>query len=225
MATYTLTLSKDVYTLTNSGVIDITYTLKQLTDCYNYTDKTTGILTPSQSIQITLSVGGEYNLDITDATLVVNTEVLYNYVSILLSFVNDVYLSVCGCSPSCTTSVSTDSLNLATYNKMLAYASFDYSKYSTAIGLVSEEIKCLLYNPVQCLLDSEKILGVSTAPLLTKQLISLYYLAYYFTDIKLANNDVEEIDYIKTKYSYTLISPCIAQLGINITDIETLILT
>lgn len=223
MATYTLTLSKDVYTLTNTGGIDITYTLKQLTDCYNYTDKTTGTLTPAQSIVITLSVDGQYNLEITDSSQVVNTETIYNYTNLLASYVNDVALSVCNCSFECTSSLSDCALNLVTYNKMLAYVSFNYSKYSTAIGQISEEIKCLLYNPVQCLLDAEKVLGISEAPLLTKQLISLYYLAFYFTDIKLADTDTEEIDYIKTKYSYTVISPCIAQLGIDIAALEAII--
>lgn len=223
MATYTLTSYKDVYTLTNTGVIDITYTLSKLADCYNYTEISTGTLAPAELSTITPVTDGEYKLEITDATLTVNTETIIYFVNLITSFVYDVVLIVCGCAPDCTESYSDDALTLAAYNKMLTTYSFMWDDFNVAIGITSNEIKCLMMNPIQCLQDSEKILGISSSSLLNKQLISLYYLAFYFTE-KGAAIDQDEIDYIALKYKYSSIAPCLSQLGINLNSIENLII-
>lgn len=223
MATYTLTSYKDVYTLNNTGVIDITYTLSKLADCYNYTEKATGTIIPGSNTNLSFSENGEYKLEITDATLSVDTETINYFLSLTTSFVNDVILTVCGCEPNCGESYSDDTLTLATYNKMLTLYSFMWDQYNVAVGVVSDEIKCLMINPVQCLQDTEQILGISQSPLLNKQIISLYYLAFYFSE-KANAIDQEEIDYINTKYKYSSISPCISQLGINVGNIESIII-
>jgi hypothetical protein len=222
---YTITKYKDVYTLTNTdGVNSLDYIITQRNGCYNYVETqalATLLITETADIDLKKK-DGEYVINITqnavDTSITIKT-----YYTLLVSAIEDIDLMLCGCDCSdCDDCAQDCNEKLTTILKLLSYVSLTYPQYNISLDKVSETIGCLLGIDVSCLLVNEKITGLSDNTDLLKKIVSIYYLALYFTE-KIQSADDEEIDYVDTKYKFNIISPCISRLGIDITDVETTI--
>lgn len=221
---YTVTKYKDVFTLNNTdGVNSLDHTINKRNGCYNYVESVElASLAIATSIELVLKDDGEFQIAITQNA--VNTTVtIKQYTDLLASIIIDVNLMLCGCDCSnCDDCAQNCTEQQTTILKLLSYVSLTYPQYNLSLEKVSEVIGCLLNIDISCLLVNEKITGVSDNSDLLKKIVSIYYLALYFVE-KIQSADDEELDYIETKYNFNIISVCISQLGIDITEVEEII--
>jgi hypothetical protein len=217
-AEFNLVNLMDVYTLTNKVVDTLNYILSKKVDCHTTSQIYTNSLEENESFEFKDLEDGEYLLEITQAAQTTNIKML-SYKGLAKSLMHDFSLSLCdnnckGCQPDCVD-------QLTTYSKMLSYKVVNNPIYDKAVELLENELQCLISADALCLLTNETYKGSSDNELLFKRFMSLYYLAFYFTEI---NNTADNMDdeYVKNKYEYIDISRCISRLGINLTDINQL---
>lgn len=223
MPSFEINKYKDVFTISNTDAVSLTYDSDRLNGCYNYVDVENGTIDIAGSVELTTTVDGQYRIQIGDG---VDTDeaTLKVYTDLLSSIVDDVYTIICGCNcTACSSSCANNCDNqLTLVLKILSYVSLTYPQYSLSLEKINEVIKCLLGIDISCLLASEQVTGTSDNSSLLKKIISLYYLSFYFLELIQAADEEEE-DYVKEKYNFDNISTCISKLGIDIEEVEEVI--
>jgi hypothetical protein len=214
---------KDLFTLTNIDSPSLTFTIQRLENCYNYTNvsgfENLPTLEDEDSFEFKKLQDGEYQVvisqDGTDTTITLKT-----YLNLLESMIEDIDLILCGCDcDSCDDCATTCNDKLTTILKILSFINLTFPTYNSALESIAECIKCTLGMDISCLLINEKITGESDNALILKKIIAIYYLAFYFLELTSATDEEEE-EYITNKFKFNIISKCISQLGINISEIE-----
>ena len=214
---------KDTYTLENTGIVVLNYTLSKV-ECSGITTVSQGNINVNQTITLPIKyIDGVYNLKISDS---VSEEILPDilfYNNLLLSIIDNVEKVICGCGDckDCNNECNDEECNLylATIISVISLAFVNNPKYNTYLSIIGDYLKCSIDEKVLCYLTNEMILGKIETKDLTLQIAGLYYLAFYYTELNEAS-DEEEAEYTKEKYKFTKISKCLKKIGINTKDIE-----
>lgn len=223
---YTFVKYKDVYTLTNTnGSETLDYLLEKSENCDSYVEVTSGTLpgtlSPNNSVALPITTDGEYRLTLTDETPANQVINLKYYLNLQESLINDINLVLCGCECKSCEDCNDCITQLSAIVKHGSFISLSAIDYTTTYTLISDYLKCILNEDIQCVLRNEKYIGTTEVATSLKLLLSLWYLVMYFGEFNSAA-DTDEEDYVNTKFDYNTISKCIMKLGINISDIKNL---
>ena len=215
---------KDVYTILNTGIVPLSYTVLRK-ECNSSILVKVGEIKVNETITLPFNfVDGVYQVSITDN---IETEILPDilyYNNLLLSLLRNTEVSLCGCK-TCNDCEDCNECEVYTntINQVLAFAYVNYPKYTTYINTINEFMKCLYTESVLCSLTNNMVSGNEDTKKIFLQIIAMHYLAFYLVDLIQAT-DLAEAEYIKTKYNSTKILKCIKKLGIDIDDINELFL-
>lgn len=214
---------KDTYTLENTGLVTLDYTLSYK-ECSSVTTVSQGKINVNQTVTLPITyIDGVYNIKISDS---VSEEILPDilfYKNLILSIVDNVENVICGCEncKDCGGNCSDDECNslLVTLVSEQALTFVNNPKYNTYLSIIGDYLKCSISELVLASLTQEMILGKQEVKDLVLQIIGLYYLAFYYTELHEASDD-SEVDYVKDKYKFNKIAKCLKKIGINTGDIE-----
>ena len=215
---------KDVYTIENNGLVTLTYTLRKV-ECDSTTIVRQGEILVGQTVILPIKhIDGVYRITISDSVLEETLPDILFYNNLLLTIIDSTEEVLCGCK-GCNTCEDCNNCEqyLLTLTTILAYSIVNNPTYSPYINSIAEQLKCDIDAKVLCLLTNIQILGETEVEDLLKEIVALYYLAFYLYDLSQAT-DAEEAEYIKIKYLSSKIMKCIRKLGINI-DEQTEIIT
>lgn len=212
--TYTLTKYKDVYTLKNIDTLPFRFTLSQV-ECLSSTIVKDIILQPGKEIDIfTGLIDGQYELVVySDDSLTV----IDYYYNLNLDLIKNIEKIVCGCKDCNDCEDCTDcDLYLSTITTILAYYFINVPLYNENLDNVSISMNCNTSEKIFCYLAKQMVTGDSDTKRLFLQIVGMYYLAFYYTDLSLAV-DTDEETYINTKYNSSKILKCLKNMGMVIT--------
>jgi hypothetical protein len=214
---YTYAKEQDKYYVTNDEGTDITYVLSRITDCINYTEVSTGTITPAQKAEIVLALDGVYRLTLTNAAMETAIEDINHYLSLETSLIQDVFDVLCGCECGCTPCSGVDIASCEaiqiTSSKMQSYVRLTAPLYDAYLAVVYAQTNCIITPDIYCNLNTETITGASIYnETLMKRLIALDYLAVYGAELDLVTLQAD-IDFVNAKYQTEKIFCCIIKLG------------
>lgn len=214
---------KDLFTLTNTDSPTLTFKFQKLENCYDYSAvsgfEDLPALENGEVFEFGKLQDGEYQVTITQDEEE-TTVTIKSFLELQKSMIEDIDLVLCGCDcDSCDDCATTCNDKLTTILKILSFIALTSPMYDAAIDRISECIKCTLGVDISCLLINEKVTGESDNSIVLKKIIAIYYLAFYFLEITSATDEEEE-EYIRDKFKFNIISKCISQLGIDISEIE-----
>lgn len=213
---YIYTKYKDVYTVQNTGLVALNYTVSKK-ECDITTLVTNGIIPVSSTLTLPFNfIDGVYVVTISDGFEIDTLSDILYYNNLLLTIIENVEKSLCGCKPchECEDCVDCD-LYLNTLTQVLAFAYVNHPLYSASISLVNTNMQCQFTESVLCMLTKSMIQGDEDTKNIFLQIIGMHYLAFYAYDIEQAE-DAEEIDYIKLKYNTSKIFKCLRRIGIDV---------
>lgn len=217
--TYTFTKYKDVYTLQNTGVLPLTYSLTREISSENFSAPLkNGVLTTSSVAILTFPVDGVYKLLLDDGESQETIDIR-TYNNLLVSFITVSEKLLCGCA-KCNECEECNECEdyLGAFMKAYSFNALSLPLYQDAINLIPQYSLPDFEDDVVCTITKEKVYGSSSVKEPMLKILSYYYAAFYSEDFSNAL-DQEERDYINIKYKIEKISKCIKKLGINITDI------
>lgn len=212
--TYTLLKYKDVYTLKNIDTESFRFTLSKI-ECLTSTIVKDMILQPGSEINIFLGlIDGQYELVVYSDDSVTNINYYYN---LNKDIIDNIEKIVCGCKEcnECEDCADCD-LYLSTITTALTYYFLNVPLYNENLENVTISMNCNTSEKVFCYLAKQMITGDSDTKRLFLQMIGMYYLAFYYTDLESAIDTDEEI-YINTKYKSSKILKCLKNMGMEIT--------
>jgi len=216
---YTLIKNQDTYTLDNTDVLPLVFTLQRLNGCYDYEEVVSSTtLNSTENYTFDFPQDGEYVINIVQ-NAVQSTETIKYYLDLENSIISSIKDILCGCTCSGCEECNNCENNLDTLIKIFSFIALTSTEYDATIASVQEQIKCLLNIEISCLNVQEMVTGDADTETLLKQIVSIYYLAFYFKEFNEAF-DTEEEEYIKVKFNFSSVSKCISKLGIDINDIE-----
>lgn len=141
-----------------------------------------------------------------------------NTKSYIVSFTEEI---LCGCNcagcDDCDDKTECN-LSLQTLSLMFAFYITTNPIYQKYFNIVSSHLKCDITADLLCQINNLTTKGKSDYKFFIKKLIATFYLVFYLQDVIQAE-DKEEAEFIKKKYNYKIIKPCIKKLGINPDDI------
>jgi len=219
---YSITKFKDTYQITNNDIVSITVsTLISQEGCLTFLEiKTPVIIEAGLTKTFSLAYDGEYRLNLLDENGGVTSIKLLHYLSLEKSIVAGIQYILCDCAKNvecaeCKGDYGTH--QLSTMLKIFSYQRLTHPKHLAFIETIFESLQCSVRELTQTLLTDEQTTDQITYIDLVKEIMSFYYLAFYHSELKGANQ--LEIDYINTKYNYTAISQCID--AVLLTDVQT----
>lgn len=226
---YLLDFTKDVYSIKNKEALVISLALTEIDDCTKDTTLINTTIQPDVVYDLPLKVDGRYQVHLVSTEFPGNESDIFidYYLNLELSMIEDTFSVLCGCDCGC---ADCEDLNVDQYQALLTtrtkidvYKYLVAPRYTAALDAVHANTSCLIEPPLYCDIASEGISGtISYNERLTKQLIALDYLAFYYTALK-GLTEQTDIDYINKKWQSEAILCCINSLGINIKEIQTLI--
>ena len=211
--TYTLSKYKDVYTLKNIDTLPFRFAL-YLVECLTSNIVKDIILQPGKEIDLfTGLMDGQYELIVySDNSL---TTINY-YHNLNLDIINNIEKIVCGCKDCNDCEDCADcNLYLSTITTILAYYFIDSSLYNKNLDNVAISMNCNTSEKIFCYLAKQMVTGDSDTKRLFLQIVGMYYLSFYYTDLDLSI-DTEESSYINNKYKSTKILKCLKNMGMII---------
>lgn len=223
---YTLVKYKDVWKLTNTNTSEtLDYLLEKSENCLSYTEVVSGTLTSglttSNILILPVTEDGEYRLTLTDESSATQIVSLKYYLNLQLSVIQDVKLVLCDCECQSCSDCDDCITQLSAITKHGLFISLSALDYTATYTLISDYLKCIIGEDIQCVLRNEKYIGITEVTNSLKLLLSLLYLTMYFQEFNDAT-DTNEETYINSKFEFETISKCIMKLGININDIKDL---
>lgn len=210
---YTYLKYKDVHTLRNNGVLNLSYTVNTVT-CETVVQSKSGTILPQQTIALDFTVDGTYSVKVFTSTENARPFTIKFYNNLLKSFISmaDQILCNCGKCQDCEECNNCQDY-LSTYTKAQAYTAINSPVYEDYINQVTQDSICLYTEETLCTLLKEKVYGTAETKKMLFQLISFHYLGFYYQDLTYAI-DTAEIDYINTKYKFDRIGSCMKSIGI-----------
>jgi len=214
--TYIYKKYKDVHTIENTGGTSFNYKI-DVKECDSLNLFKSGIILPGAifTLPITFS-DGMYIVTLSDNTdEVILTDIL-QYNNILTSFISGTENSICGCK-KCDDCKDCNECEdyLSTLAYGLGFLHINNPKYNDYLNIISETLKCNYSQEILTTIQIENLTGVKEVKKLTLLNIAALYLVFYLIDLAQAF-DIEEANYIKTKYKSSKILKCIRKLGIDV---------
>jgi hypothetical protein len=211
---------KDVYTIENTGIVTLYYTLSKKECSSVTTAEKVSILVGSTGILPIKNIDGVYSIKISDS---VSEEILPDilfYNNLLLSLINGTQRVLCGCKGcGCPDCADEDCLDrLVTLVSSQSYFFANNPKYTSTINLISKILQCSIDEGVNCLITNQQITGKQEIKDLLYKILSMYYLSFYLTDRSLSTDDVESA-YIDIKYKFPSMIKCIEKTGISYDEV------
>lgn len=209
-------------TITNITNSNIYYTLYYTSSCdleenYEVFIVETTILSEESSTFSLPDQDGLYKLFLTDKGSLSQNIYFPQYKSILSSLVEDIDFVLCGCNcPSCSECDEEQDTLVSVLLKMLSYVLINKNKYEKTLLNSVNCIECNILDENLCYIIHESISGSYENKKLLKQIISYYYLVFYYTDLLLEKNET----LIKLRYNYSKIYSCVKKQGLDIKCIE-----
>jgi hypothetical protein len=208
---------KDIYTIENTGVQNINYTINIVT-CENTSVYKTGIIKPNEIYILPITnFDSEYLIVL---TVGVETEniTIKQYNNILISFIENVEKYVCNCGNcnDCRDCGDCQGL-LNSLTIGYAYLHLNHTTYINQLNIISNFLKCNYSNEIICYIKNYCFKEIEDTKNLSLLNIGLLYLSFYLLDL-LQAQDKEEANYIKDKYKSSKILKCLRKLGININN-------
>lgn len=209
---FTIVKFKDNYIFTNTGVVPITISpMKIGADCLFTQAQLDIVIAPAEQRSLALAYDGEYKLNLVDGNGEVSQIKILHYPSLLKSIVADIQYILCDCAEDsdcidCTHAEAT-SKELSTILRIFSYISLTHPQHTAFLQVVFESLKCSIDELTSLLVTNEEMSGQGDYIELLKKILSYYYLAFYYSDLK--SSSVEEIDYINIKFQYSELSVCI----------------
>lgn len=222
---YRILKYKDSYTIKNNTIADLNIVIKLL-DC--------GKATKSFS-EFTLNGGGEKILKINydgafgiyvngseDVDFIID---IYNDTLDYIVSYTEEFLCGCNCAgcDDCDDKQSCQ-LPLSLLTLMFGYYIATNPRYNRYFDIVALHLKCDITSDLLCKITNFSLTGKSDYEFFLKRLIAYFYLVFYIYE-SLQSVDEEEALYVKEKFNYVTIKPCIKKLGINPDDIVEEILS
>ena len=217
---YVFTNYKDTYTLTNNGDYQFSYSLNKIV-CG--TETSTVVFTASipvgETREFKINQDGEYFITITNG---IGTDVTLAsfrvYTRLIASFIEMVEKIFCGCS-TCNDCEECNECEdyLKAFMEAQAMYVLNYPKYVALWESCVQFANCLFTQETQCFLLRERVYGTASTKEVMLQVLSFYYLSFYYRDSHLAA-DAGEAIYITEKYKFDKIKVCMSKKGLDITD-------
>lgn len=213
---YTYKKYKDAYTVENTGIASFNYKI-QIKDCDSLNEYKSGTINPGKIFTLPITfLDAVYVVTLYDDNEEVVLDDILQYNNTLLNFIDGTEELLCGCKEcdECEECNKCESF-LSTLNYALAFFHVNSPRYDNYLLTFSNEMKCNYSQEILCLITKLNATGKGEIEKLTKLNIALYYLVFYLLDLAQAQ-DLEEAEYIKTKYKSSKILKCIRRLGIDI---------
>jgi hypothetical protein len=210
---------KDTYTLTNNGDYVFSYTLnKVVCGQQESTVIFTASLNKTETKEFQILQDGEYFLTFTNGVNDATDSTFKTYKNLILSFVSEIENIFCGCSncKNCEEEIQCNDY-LKAFTLAQAIYALNYPKYEEYWNLLIDDSRCIFSEEAQCYLLREKVYGEASSIDLMLKVLSLYYLAIFYKDYHLADDESEHV-YISGKYKFDKIKSCMIKKGITITD-------
>lgn len=213
---------KDVYTIENTGVVTLNYSI-DTQGCNTTTLYKEGVIIPGQTFTLPIN----YTTGVYIVTLSYNIEEeilppILQYNNLLISIINNTEEIMCGCKDCNCNDCDDQDQCMIKLNTLISDLSFSFvfnPVYSTYISIIADYLNCTINENVICYLTTQQITGKEETNDLYLQMVGLYYLAFYYYDLHQAIDD-SEVTYIKNKYKFSKVSVCLKRNGINIDNIE-----
>lgn len=223
--TYSIIKYKDVYTLTNNTLTSLVITIKQL-DCGNPIKEVITYTVPGNTSQVlNFKYDGTFGVYVGNASE--PSSVIDIYDNTLCNIIQYTEEILCGCNCAGCDECDDESqcsLTLKLLSMIIAYYIATNPRYNTYFNILASNLKCDITSDLLCQINNISVLGKSDSTFFLKRLIAYYYLIFYIEE-SLQSTDEEEAIYIKEKFNYLTIKPCIKKLGINPDDIVEEILS
>ena len=214
---YTYTNYKDVHTLTNNESLDMTYTIVK-NSCDASTTLTTGIMTPGQTITLGFATDGHYTIELSTAAATDSFNIDY-FQNLLMSFIRDSERLLCGCAKCDDCEECNECQDyLSAFMKSFAFNSVNAPLYQAYVYLIALGTVCDFTDEVICSIIHEKVFGTPSVKYPMLKILCYYYSAFYYKDYFMAA-DLDEMNYITTKYKFDKIAKCMKKLGVNPAEI------
>lgn len=204
---------KDNYVFTNTGIVPVTIRIERLLeDCLMYeVTQADIVVAPSEQRTIVLAYDGQYKLFLIDENNEASEIKVLHYLSLINSILSDIQYILCDCAedsncPDCTHAGAT-AKELSTVLRIFSYISLTHPQYTAFLAVVFESLKCSVDELTRMLVSDELMTGKGNYVELLKKILSFYYLAFYYSEIK--SSSIEELDYLNTKFQFTELSTCI----------------
>lgn len=208
---FTIKRYKDTYVVHNQSESSINGVLEiQDEGCTSYSVVKEGIVIPPGETQtVKPAYDGLYKLNLQGIT---GDAHLYipHYTDLITNIISNIHYILCDCAPNsnCTDCTYDDcSQQLSTMLKIVSYQQLTHPQHAVFLEAVFETLKCSVKELTVKIVAEEQMTGKSEYIALLNKILSLYYLAFYHSEIKQATT--EETDYINTKFSFAEISTCI----------------
>lgn len=219
---YTLTKYKDVYTIENTGVVNLSYTLS-LGGCGAATQVSTGDILPNGTVTLPINyIDGIYQVTVSDSISVETLPDILFYKNFLLYIVNAINTLYCKCS-ECGSCKDCNNIRSDTYLNLLgstnAYMLLDFVSYEVYLKHMSINLQCDLNNAVANFVAQTQISGDEEILDVMNKIIASYYTSFYMSEVNKAI-DTDEVAYVKWKYNYVNIAKCFKKIGI---DVQTIV--
>lgn len=214
---YTYLKYKDTYTIKNDGIVNLTYSVSKVT-CETTTEIKTGVILPSQTVNLSFVVDGNYSVYLYSSVEVGPAFTIKHYYNLITSLISVVEGLICGCS-ECNDCEECNQCEdyLGAFMKAQAFNTVNYPLYQPYLNTVTQNSICLFNEQILCSLLNEKVYGNTKTKEVMLQLIGSYYLSFYYKDKDLAVN-AEEETYTTVKYKFDKIATCLRKMGIIPTD-------
>lgn len=222
---------KDVYTVENTGLVPLTYSLKKI-ECDNVTIINEGIINVAYIYTLPITAfDGVYSLTLSDGVETFTLPDILQYNNFLLSIIDNVEETLCGCKKCnhCDDCGDSDEcynckLYLNTLTGVLSFAYLHTPRYNSYLETIATELKCSLSTKVLCMLANNMMTGDEETTQMFKHIIGMHYLAFYLVDL-VGATDTDEASYIKLKYKSSKILTCLSKLGINLDETSNIFLS
>lgn len=217
---YTLTYDKGKYYIKNNELSSINVELKMLS-C-GKPGKTIKKISINPNKQINLQIElftGDIGIFINSDTgynnYIINYDVLIDYIA------STIVRDVCGCG-SCKDCENDTCTNSKIYNQLLSKVLIYNIKLNPHlnkyISVISKVFNCDISDSLICSMNDYVIEGNSESEVFVKKAVLYHYLILFLKE-SLQTTTKEEAEYIKEKYRYDEIEPCIRKMGIDVDKI------
>lgn len=162
---------------------------------------------------------GKYNFRIKEYTPqeTIKETYVYSYYNLLQSIIKDIEKVLCNCNcDDCEDCYESEELYSKTLLKVMTYNTLTSKFYASIIDKVFSCLECSLIDINNCILLNENLHGSADNKRLFKKILSGYYLAFYYSELK--NN--EDKDFVNKMFNYTFVSKCLENNGINLNCIK-----
>lgn len=228
MLNYIYKKYKDVYTLENTGLVTLNYSIFIVNcDSTKLVNKCT--VAPGKTIILPITqMDGKYTLIISDALETVTIENILQYDNLLRSFIKNTNQQLCDCDncSDCRDCKESDcescQNSLFAINKGLSYMHVNAPMFTSYFEIFAKVLSCQYNEGIICSVLGANFKGKEDIEYLNNLNIALFYLTFYHFSLIQAI-DEEEAEYLKNKFHSTIILKCIKKLGININEFNQLI--